>query len=251
MAEERELCTLITGASSGLGRALALRLSGRCRLVLNGRNAQRLEETRASCLNPALHITWPYDLCDVEHLAESLRILIAEKGLAVECFIHAAGLLKILPARSVNCRVFNEILNTNLVSAAEIVSLLVKKRVNRQQLRNVLFISSIASKFGAPGFSMYSSSKSALDGMMRGLAVELAPNVRVNSILPGGFRTPMTDELLADEAVLAKFVHDYPLGIGHVEDIVAAAEFLVSESSRWITGQQIVVDGGRSVNISV
>jgi len=245
------LYTLITGASSGLGRSIALRLASNRRLILNGRNSGRLRETLANCDNPDQHLVWEYDLNDVENLADALAKLITERGIAIESFVHAAGILKILPVRSATCKTMHEVLNTNLVSAFEVVSLLSKRRVNQQQLRTVLFISSIASQFGAPGFSMYAASKSALDGLMRSLAVELAPGVRVNSILPGGFRTPMTEAILEDPIFEQKLVRDYPLGLGQVEDVVDAVDFLVSERSRWITGQQIVVDGGRSINISI
>jgi len=245
------LYTLVTGASSGLGQSIAVRLSDNRRLILNGRNPERLQQTLNSCANPDQHILWEYDLCDVQNLSDTLGAVIAERKIAIDCFVHAAGILKILPVRSVTYKMLSEVLNTNLVSAFEIVSLLVRRRVNQQQLKNVVFVSSIASEFGAPGFSMYAASKSALDGLMRSLAVELAPNVRVNSILPGGFRTPMTEAMLSDPTVEAKLVRDYPLGLGQIEDIVNAADFLTSDRSRWITGHQLVVDGGRSINIAI
>jgi NAD(P)-dependent dehydrogenase (short-subunit alcohol dehydrogenase family) len=184
-------------------------------------------------------------------LAQSLNALITEKGLAIECFIHSAGVLKVLPIRTVNYKAFGEIMNVNVISAAEIISLLAKKAVNHQQLKCILLISSIAANFGAKGFSMYCASKAALDGLMRALCVEMAPVVRVNSILPGAIRTPMTDGLLAEPDVVSKLARDYPLGLGETDDIVSAAEFLVSEQARWITGQQIVIDGGRTANISI
>jgi NAD(P)-dependent dehydrogenase (short-subunit alcohol dehydrogenase family) len=243
--------TLITGASSGLGRSIALRLASNRRVILNGRNSERLQETLASCKNPDQHLIWEYDLDDVENLGDSLAKLITERDIAIESFVHAAGILKILPVRSATFKTMQQVLNTNLVSAFEVVSLLSRRRVNQQQLKTVVFISSIASAFGAPGFSMYAASKSALDGLMRSLAVELAPGVRVNSVLPGGFRTPMTEAMLNDPIVEQKLVRDYPLGLGRAEDVVDAVDFLISERSRWITGQQFVVDGGRSINISI
>jgi len=243
--------TLITGASSGIGRALAIRLSGMRRLILHGRNRERLNETLAHCINPDQHLIWPYDLQEIPALTPSLSAFLAEKGVFIECFIHSAGIVKILPIRNADYQTLAAVMNVNFVSAAEIISLLMKKTINRQHLTSILLISSIASNFGAPGFSMYSASKGALDSLMRSLAVELAPRTRVNSILAGGVKTPMGDGLLAEPAVLAKFEKDYPLGIGAPEDVVNAAEFLVSNAARWITGQALVVDGGRSVNISV
>jgi NAD(P)-dependent dehydrogenase (short-subunit alcohol dehydrogenase family) len=251
MPDADNLYTLITGASSGIGKALAIRLSGARRLILHGRDSRRLNDTLAHCANPDHHFIWPYDLLELCGLAQSLAAFMAEKGIFVECLIHSAGVLKILPIRSVDYRVLGEVMNVNFVAAVEIVSLLVKKKVNRQHLKDILLISSIASKFGAPGFSMYSASKGALDSLMRSLAVELAPRTRVNAILAGGVRTPMVGDLLADADVTAKFARDYPLGLGEPDDVVNAAEFLVSGQARWITGQALVVDGGRAVNISI
>ena len=251
MADSESLCTLITGASSGIGRAIAVGFSSQRRLILHGRDGDRLMETAALCADPERHIIWPYDLRHLEGLTQSLTTLMEASGIAIECFVHSAGLLRILPVRSLDSSAFTEIMSVNVTSAVQVISLLSKKRINRQQLKSILFISSIASKFGAPGFSGYSASKGALDSLMRALAVEMAPEVRVNSILPGGIATPMTDSLLGDPKVLDKFTQGYPLGLGETADIVNAAEFLVSEASRWITGQQIVVDGGRSVNISI
>lgn len=251
MSETVNRYTLITGASSGIGQAIALRLSGERRLILHGRNTPRLNETLAQCSHQDRHLIWTCDLSEVSGLAENLTEFLAEKGVSVESFVHSAGVVRVLPIRSVNYRSLSETMNVNFVAAVEIISLLVKKKINQQRLTDILLISSIASSFGAPGFSMYSASKGALDSLMRVLAVELAPQVRVNSIMAGGVRTPMSDDMLADPDVRDKFTRDYPLGIGEPADIVNLAEFLISPQARWITGQALVLDGGRTVNIAV
>lgn len=243
--------TLITGASSGIGRALAVRMSGTRRLILQGRDIARLNETRISSNNPEWHHIWQYELQNIADLAEDLQRFMGERGVGIDCFIHSAGVLKVLPIRCVSHQDVIEIMNVNFVSAVEIISLLMKKRVNGQQLKNIILISSIISSFGAPGFSMYSASKGALDSFMRSLAVELAPTVRVNSILPGAIETDMTKQLLEGPGVLEKLGSDYPLGLGKVCDIAAAVEFLLGDQSRWITGQQLVIDGGRTIKISL
>jgi NAD(P)-dependent dehydrogenase (short-subunit alcohol dehydrogenase family) len=138
----------------------------------------------------------------------------------------------------------------NYVAAQQIIATLLKKRVNPGRLRSVVVISSIWSQFGARGHSLYCASKAALDGMVRALAVELAPDVRVNSVLPGAVRTPMAEAALADPRIVEGLRQNYPLGLGQPADVAAAVEFLMSEDARWITGQQFVVDGGRTVNMS-
>jgi NAD(P)-dependent dehydrogenase (short-subunit alcohol dehydrogenase family) len=241
---------LLTGASSGIGREMAIQMSREHRLILNGRDAVRLDETRQACSAPESHVIWQYDLSAVDELASSLTELLAEGKVRISAFVHCAAVLKILPLKSLSLEQVRETFNTNFFSAMELTTVLMKKKVNDRQLRSIVFISSIASKFGARGFSAYSASKGALDALMKSLAVELAPEVRVNSVLPGGVRTPMTNRIYEDTEMAARLKLDYPLGIGHATDIVNAVEFLISEKSRWITGQQIVVDGGRTANIT-
>lgn len=245
------LYTLITGASSGLGRAAALRLSSQRNLILHGRDRARLDDTRQACKEPERHVVWPFDLKNVGELASSLSPLLAESGRAVEGFVHCAGMVTVLPMRSVDHRVAQEIMNVNFFSAVEIIHLLLKKKVNSQQLANIVFISSIWSRFGARGHAAYCASKAALDGLMRALAVELAPAVRVNSILPGAIQTNMAAEGFSDPEIAARLERDYPMGVGRAGDIAGTIEFLLSADARWLTGQEIVMDGGRTVNMSL
>ncbi len=243
--------TLVTGASSGLGRCAAVRLSGERNLILHGRNSERLGETLGMCNHPERHIVWPFDLKNPDELAASLAPLLAGSGRSVEAFVHCAGMVTVLPMRSVDYRTAREIMNVNFFSAAEIVHLLLKKKVNNQRLTNILFISSIWSRFGARGHSAYCASKAALDGLMRALAVELAPAIRVNSILPGAIRTSMAAQGFDDPSIVEKLERDYPMGTGQPEDIAGAIEFVLSGKARWLTGQEIVVDGGRTINMSL
>jgi NAD(P)-dependent dehydrogenase (short-subunit alcohol dehydrogenase family) len=176
--------------------------------------------------------------------------LLEAQQAGIECFVHCAGTLIIIPIRSASRTVVEEIMNVNFASAVEITRLLATKKVNEKNLRSIVFVSSTASKFGARGFNLYCASKGALDALMRALAVELAPNVRVNSVLPGAVRTNMTNTMMTDSDLKARFAEQYPLGIGETSDVASAIEFLISDKARWITGQQLIVDGGCSVNIT-
>ena len=124
------------------------------------------------------------------------------------------------------------------------------KKLNNTKLNNIIIVSAILARYGAKGHQIYSASKAALDGLMRSLAVELAPRIKVNSILPGGVKTPLTIKTFEDPDILRKAILEYPLGLGTTSDISNVVQFLISDSSRWITGQEIVVDGGRTINIS-
>lgn len=242
--------TLVTGASSGLGREIAILLSANHNLVLHGRDTKRLEETKKNCLRADQHVLWEMDLGNLDHIEQALSDLLRKSNIGIESFVHCAGILKIQPMRIMKLALAHEIMNVNFLSASEIVRLLLRSTVNQHQLSNIVFISSTASKFGAKGFNLYSASKGALDSLMRSLAVELAPKTRVNSVLPGGIHTGMTNAMFEDPQLAARLQADYPLGLGKSSDIAAAVEFLLSDNSRWITGQQLIVDGGQTVNIT-
>jgi NAD(P)-dependent dehydrogenase (short-subunit alcohol dehydrogenase family) len=243
-------CTLITGASSGIGREIAKGLSREHRLILNGRDEKRLQETREACSFPERILVWPQALDRVADLEASFTALLGRHQVHVDNYVHCAGTLKVLPLRSIDLGNALEVLHTNFTSAFVLMNALVKKKVNDHKLKAVVFVSSIASQYGAKGFSIYSASKGAHDALMKSLAVELAPTVRVNSVLPGAIRTEMTKDIFAKPEMEERFKRDYPLGVGETQDIVNAVEFLLSEKARWITGQQLVLDGGRTVNIT-
>jgi len=248
--QEHAPYVLITGASSGIGREMAISLSEHYPLILGGRDQARLEESRVGCHEPDRHLCWAQDLAKVADLAETLPAFLVANGAQIGAFVHCAALLKVLPLRSISIAHAQDVINANMLAAMEITRLLMRKNVNAKALRNVVFISTIASQFGAKGFTAYCASKAGLDGLMKALAVELAPDVRVNSVLPGAVRTPMTEAMYADAETAERLMRDYPLGIGQASDITQAVAFLLSDQARWITGHQLVVDGGRSVNIS-
>lgn len=125
------------------------------------------------------------------------------------------------------------------------------KKVNKNCLKNVVFISSNISDMGAKAMSIYGMSKSGLDGLMRCLSIELAPNIRVNSVLPGALETNMTKEMFENIEIKNKMKESYPLGIGEMNDVSNIVDFLLSDKSKWITGQKITVDGGRTINLSM
>ena len=239
---------LLTGASSGVGRELAIYLSKKYYLILNGRNKERLLETKNRCDNDAL--IWPYDLTNTEELELELSGWIKNNGIAIKSVVYCAGLMKMVPLRSVDVKALRDTFATNVFAPELITKVLTARKVNAKNLKSIVFISSNISNRGAAAFSVYGSSKAGLDGLMRNLAVELAPSVRVNSVLPGGMITEMTKDLFADENVKKEFERNYPLGIGTPAEIAPMVEFLISDNSRWITGQQFTVDGGRTIDIT-
>ena len=240
---------LITGASSGIGRDIAVRMSKTHSVVLHGRDQSRLEATLALC-NEGKHRLWQFDLADVAGIKASLGSVVGPDGVRISKFVHSAGVAHVSSARLLKADAALHSLNVNALSAMEIVSLLLRKPINDGRLRSVVFLSSIWGHFGAAGHVAYSASKGALDAAMRTYAVELAPLVRFNSIALGAVDTPMAQASLADAGIHAKLERAYPLGLGEPSDAAAACAFLLSDEARWITGQVMFVDGGRTAQMS-
>jgi len=239
--------TLITGATSGIGLGVAHQLYPQRRLILHGRQHDKLNALRTTF--PRAEI-WDCDLAQVDQLEVSLETLLKGRGLQVQALVHCAGLAPIEALKSVTLAKWLQVMHVNLSSAFLISKGLSAFRLNAKSLESIVFISSNLSGFGARGMSAYGASKAGLDGLMKSLAIELAPRVRVNSVLPGAIQTPMTENILAQAKVAERLSQTYPLGIGQVEDIAQAVAFLLSDASRWMTGQQMTVDGGRSSNLS-
>lgn len=240
-----ETYTLITGAASGFGRCIAQRLAPSRKLLLADINAEKLEVVKNSCVSPENHILWTRDLSRLEGVGEELAALLAGKSITVEHFIHSAGVFGIQFARANEMEFVTRMFNVNLFSAIEIIRPLTQKRTNKGALRSITFISSLNSRLGAKGYYAYAASKGAVNAYALSLAVELAPAVRVNSVLPSIIETEINQEHFTDPNFVASIKASHPLGLGRPEDIANTVEFLASDRSRWITGQEIVVDGGR------
>jgi NAD(P)-dependent dehydrogenase (short-subunit alcohol dehydrogenase family) len=241
---------LITGASSGMGREMAIRFSASYRVIVNGRNLERLEETVSKCQQSSQQLIWQYDLANVDELETSFTSFLKDNDVLMDYFVHCAGMMKNYPLKMVNLELLQQTFNTNVFSAELITKMLVNKKLNNGALKSIVYISSNISGFGAKAHSVYGASKGALDAMMKSLAMELAPGIRVNSVLPGAVRTALTEHIFEDEDLINRMKDTYPLGIGTTTDIYEAVKFLLSDEARWITGQQITVDGGRTVNIT-
>lgn len=230
---------LVTGASSGIGRACCLSIAAAgARVVATGRNPERLAETVDSLPGDG-HQLLIADLVDGAARKELIAACPPLDGI-----VHSAGVNRMAPARYTTEKVFKEILGTNLEAPLLLTSeLLVAGRIQRGA--SVIFISSSSALTGAAGLLAYASSKAALLGATKVLAGELArEEIRCNCLLPAMVRTPMIEggtltgeQLAADEA-------RYPLGYGEPSDIASAAIFFLAGASRWITGQSLVLDGG-------
>ena len=242
---------LVTGASSGIGRATALRLAGDgLELVLHGRDLVRLEEVRQACKNPQSHRVWMFDLSKPETLAAELTQRVVTWG-GVSGLVHAAGTVKVLPIRSLDTSTLRMDLDLNFIAGTELIRGLASRRSNAEHLRSVVWVSSLFSKVGSKAHAGYVACKAAANAYVRCAALELASRgVRVNALVLGGVDTPMAAGALADPEIADSIAATVPLGLGKPDQVADVVAFLLSEQSRWITGQEIVLDGGRSINFS-
>jgi NAD(P)-dependent dehydrogenase (short-subunit alcohol dehydrogenase family) len=241
---------LVTGASSGIGRACAIRLAAEGHpLVLQGRDASRLEQTRLACTDADRHLCWRMDLSQPEDLTGELAARTRDWG-PVRGLIHAAGSVKILPVRNLDPATLRADLDANFLSGAELIRGLASRRNNGDHLRAVVWISSLFARVGGKAHAAYAAAKAAGTAYVRCAALELAPRVRLNSLLVGPVETPMSEAALSNPEIAAATRATIPLDLGQPPAVAEAAAFLVGEASSWITGQEIVVDGGRSINFS-
>lgn len=236
---------LVTGASSGIGRAIAIAASEQgARIALVARDRARLEATMEA-MPGAGHVIVEQDMSDQDGIPravqEASQVLGGLRGL-----VHAAGIHNATPLRGLSSETVREVLDVNVVSAFALIRAFRHRQV-RQPGASVVLLSSAVGLVGQPGVSAYSTSKGALISLARSLALELVrEDVRVNAVCPGVVRTEMTQKLGATlgEEGFGKVEAAHPLGLGDPRDVANAALFLLSGASKWITGTALSVDGG-------
>ena len=236
--------TLVTGATSDIGRIICQTLAEAGHtLLLTDLSENALKEVYQS-LRGVNHRYLALDFSDVEKAQGEFKDFIVRKQLPISNAVFAAGIFAIKPIKMVDYAFVKKNFDVALFSIIELTQVLANKRINGTNLQGVVMVSSVSAKFGTKGYAVYSAVKSAMLGLVHSLAVELAP-VRVNAVLPGGIHTRTTDFLYQANP---EFDKRYVLGEGKPEDVANAIEFLLSDKSRWITGQEFVVDGGWSRN---
>ena len=238
---------LITGVSSGIGRQCAISCSQMgATVVLLGRNEQRLSET-LNLLNKGEHLSYSIDLTEYEKIETIISDAVRKVG-KIDGFIHAAGIEMTLPLKMLKPQKLQDVFSINVFSAFHIAKLISKKKYLGNNA-SFVFIASIMAQLGQPGKIGYCSSKGALVAGAKSMALELAnKNVRTNSILPGLVKSEMSLNLLdtLSEAERISIENMHPLGVGNVLDVANACIYLLSGGSKWVTGTNLIVDGGYS-----
>lgn len=207
-------------------------------MTLLARNEERLNETLES-MDGSGHSVLVCDLTDEEQLKEAVSQTEPLDGI-----VFSAGINEFVPVKYVKQEKIDKLFQTNYFSQLILLQMLLKKKLVNKGA-SIVFISSVSSEMGIPGTLLYASSKGAINSAVRVLASELSPrNIRVNAILPGIVRTEMLAGTNVSEEQFTEQEEQYPLGLGTPEDVGYAVIYHLSDASRWLTGQSMVLDGG-------
>lgn len=236
---------LITGASSGIGRSVAIECSKLgATLILTARNAERIGETLSMCDNPELHQIILADLSDedsIQHLVKELPVL--------DGCVSNAGVSKTLPIQFISSDKLEEIFQIDCFSSIILTKELVKrKKLSRNS--SIVYTLSIAGNYNVlPGNAMYGAAKTGLSAFVKYAAIELASKgIRCNAVSPGMVNTELIKNLSVSQDDLQKDMQQYPLKrYAEPEEIAYAIIYLLSDAASFVTGSNLVIDGGRSL----
>jgi NAD(P)-dependent dehydrogenase (short-subunit alcohol dehydrogenase family) len=242
---------LVTGASRGIGEAIALGLARfGADVAVTARDVARLADVSAEIETLGRRaVPIAMDMLDVA----GIRGGVAEAAAALEgidLLVVNAGTEEVCPSLEVEEALWDKILETNLKGAfftAQAVARVMREAAGgERQGGTIVNVCSLTSAVGVPTAAAYGASKAGLLGLTRTLATEWAPlGIRVNAIGPGYFRTALTEMFYADDAWQAAMLAKIPAGrFGDLRDLVGAAVFLSSDAARYVTGQIVYVDGG-------
>ncbi len=240
---------VISGATSGIGKECAFQFAQQgAKLILLGRNKEKLQALLSELKTSDNHIFKVVDLdTELDKLSDIMKESVSEMG-KINGLLHSAGIESTKPLKMLKTEDFEAHFRLN-VTAAMMLAKEVSHFKNKAEQLSMVFIASVMGSLGEPGKIDYCSSKGALVNGVKALALELAKKgVRANTISPAMVETPMAQEMfesLPEESV-QNIKDRHPLGLGKPLDIAYAAQYLLSDASRWVTGSDLKIDGGYS-----
>lgn len=234
----------ITGASSGIGRQVAISCSEMgAKVIITGRDEKRLDEA-FSKLKGQGHSKFVCDLMDEKQRNELVGNLPNVDGM-----VHSAGVVMPVPVKFIAEKHLRYVMGVNFEAAVFLVSGLLKnKKLN--DAASLVFFSSISVNYPYAGGATYSASKGAIEAYSKNLAIEIIQKkMRSNVIVPAMVKTPLYEETKEQSMYRSpeEYESKYPLGLGMPEDVANAAIYLLSDASRWVTGINLILDGGFSI----
>jgi len=244
---------LVTGASRGLGRSMAVGLAeAGAKIVITSRNLASLEETSAEIERVGgTSVPLVLDVSDVSGMTDQMSNLAVQFPGGLDILVNNAGYEEVCPSLDVSEDVWDRVVDTNLKGAFFCARNAARMMVDTGRGGAIINVCSLTSYVGVPTAVPYGSSKSGLLGMTRALSTEWAAHrIRVNAIAPGYFRTALTDQFYQNEDWQNAMLEKIPLGsFGDSNDLKGAVVFLASDASNYITGQCIGIDGGYLASI--
>ncbi|MCO3810633.1 SDR family oxidoreductase [Pseudomonas aeruginosa] len=238
---------LVTGASSGLGLAIAQSCARMgAELIVTGRDQTRLDGclTTLQSISELPHRAVQADL----RVAEERAAVVAAVDSEIHGLVHSAGISRLCPVRMMTEAHLHEVQSINVDSPMLLTQALLKRNLVVPG-GSILFIASIAAHIGVAGVGAYSGTKAALIAMSRCLAMEVVKrNIRVNCLSPSLVETPLLDAATQTVGSMDGQRSNHPMGFGKPEDIANAAIFMLSDASRWVTGTTLVMDGGLTIS---
>lgn len=242
---------LISGANSGMGWHIAYSLNALGAEVIGiGRDEQKFQQKRFQCQNPELFIPLCKDISEIDGL-DKWTLEIAKKYGSIDGAVLSAGLQQTAPITSVlSVESALALFQTNYFGNLQLIKGLLDRRAKTPKGSSFVILSSNSSIKAQKGLANYSATKGAINTAIKSIALEIAPmQYRINAISPGFVMTEMIEKWskIYDEEYINNISKTYPLGLGNVEQITPLCLFLLSPLSSWITGQNIVIDGGASL----
>lgn len=239
---------IVTGASSGIGAQCAIDCSKMgARVVLVARNEERLKQTLEQCEEPSRHIILSLDLSSSEGLKEAIKDVVSKVG-KINGVVNCAGMSSVTPLKLVTDELLDQFFRTNVYSAINLSKEVTRVgNYDKEHGCSIIFFASIMGLCGDKCKTMYSATKGALIAAARSMACELAKNkIRVNVVSPGAIETPINAKLphMADPELRKELEDKHLLGLGECSDIANACIYLLSDAAKWVTGQNLIVDGG-------
>jgi NAD(P)-dependent dehydrogenase (short-subunit alcohol dehydrogenase family) len=237
---------LVTGASSGIGRATAVVLSRMgARLILAGRRQDALEQTRSSMENSACHLCSTFDLTNLDEIPKWVTQVVGSAESLLDGVVHTAGISANVPLRAVSRANMGKLMEPNVYATLMLLRGATARSVAATSGMSIVLISSVAAVVPSPGLITYAATKAAINSIARSAAKELAvKHIRVNSIIPGYVQTPMLTQFADDITDFEHIRKQQFLGIIDPEEVAVMAAYLLSNAARSITGSQFLMDGG-------
>ena len=246
---------LITGASSGIGKAIATRFAAEgAHVVVNYRPGGAVDSEAAQAegtlLGPS-SIAVAADVSKREDVERMMEEIIRQFG-RIDIAINNAGIEIKKPFLEVTDEEWNKVIAVNLHGAYLVSQVAARQMVKQGQGGKLIFISSVHEDIPFPDYTAYFASKGGVRMLMRNLAMELAPHkINVNNIAPGAIATPINQAVLNDPLALKDAVGEIPWGrFGRPEEVASVAVFLASNEAEYVTGSTYLIDGGLTQQVT-